>query len=333
MDTFRNKDQLQLSGLRILSMLVILAVAIILVACSEDDEAGRPQGFSTADMFVDDDQRQCPAAAHSTIQEAVDAALPGQTIAVCEGLYTGTITIPADKNGLILLGAGSEPGQRTGDSSKEAVVLGSPNGQPGFAIHADESTIIGFTVLRTSRTGIELIAEENMVINGATISSNFLDTTGDPETAGTDCAGGRGLDVERAKDVIIEDNLMQYSCGAGIRLSSVTNSIVQRNTITGSRKRPGIAVRDGSSNNMIISNISNNNREAGISLQDSTDNLVQDNWMSNNGLPGIPLREIPGPGSNTDADDTTNLPLGNPPQNTWEGNVCATANRHGLCQP
>lgn len=54
--------------------------------------------------------------------------------------------------------------------------------------------------------------------------------------------------------------------------------------------------------------------------------------MRGNGVPGDPLRPIPGKGSNTDADDTTNLPLENSPDNTWEGNRCVTENRAGLCE-
>jgi parallel beta-helix repeat protein len=332
MHRFLKIDRLQWFSLRSLAMLGTLALALNLIACSEDDST-QPPGFSTADVLVDDDRVQCPAAVYSDLQAAVDIALPGQTIAVCAGSYTGTITVPSGKTGLTLLGAGGTPATRNSDPAKEAILLGSPDGQPGFAIQADGTTIIGFTILRTSDTGIEVkVGDGSTTINGTTIASNVIDTTGDPETLGPDCAGGRGVNIEVADDVLIEDNLVRLSCGAGIRLMAAVNTIVQHNTITGSRKRPGIAVRNGSNHNKIISNVSRGNREGGISLQGSTDNVVQDNSMSDNGLSGIPLRDIPGPGSNTDADDTTNLPLENPPLNTWQGNTCGTANRHGLCE-
>lgn len=332
MHIFLKMARLQLLRLRAFTMLGVLVLALSLVACSRDDQSNLPPGFSTADFFVDDDRAQCPEADYTDLQAAVDNALPGQTIAVCAGSYAGTITVPADKPGLTLLGVGGDPAQRDLHPGREAVLLGSPEGQPGFAIAADGITMIGFSVLRTSRTGIEVKAEDgSTTITGAEIASNLLDTTGDPETADTTCAGGRGVNIEIADDIVIADNLVRHSCGAGIRIRAVTNSTVQDNTIMGSRKRPGIAVRGGSSDNLIIGNVSLNNREAGISLQGSTDNLVLDNTMRNNGLAGVPLREIPGPGSNTDADDTTNPPLDNPPQNTWEGNVCDTSNRPALC--
>ena len=106
--------------------------------------------------------------------------------------------------------------------------------------------------------------------------------------------------------------------------------LLRRNVIDGSRKRPGVAVR-GSQDNRIVDNSSFNNREAGISLHSSVGNRILSNHMMNNGVPGAPLRSIPGKGSNTDADDTTNLPLENAPDNKWAGNNCITENREGLC--
>jgi hypothetical protein len=40
-----------------------------------------------AQIFVDDDMAQCPGAQYSSIQAAVDAAKPGDTISVCAGTY------------------------------------------------------------------------------------------------------------------------------------------------------------------------------------------------------------------------------------------------------
>jgi hypothetical protein len=40
-----------------------------------------------ATLTVDDDHAQCPAAGYSSVQSAVDAAAPGDTVIVCEGSY------------------------------------------------------------------------------------------------------------------------------------------------------------------------------------------------------------------------------------------------------
>jgi len=321
-----------------LLVLGVLALTLSLGACATDDRVTWPSGdaiagLSTADVIVDDDRVQCPTAHYRDLHAAVDNALPGQTIFVCGGSYVGTVTIPANKTGLTLLGAGGDPTQRHGDPAKEAVVLGSAKGRPGFEIWANGSTVAGFTVLRTSSTGIEVKATDREVpIQGVTIARNVLEMTGDPEATGTNCAGGRGLNVEVAKNIVIEHNQVRQSCGAGIRLKTVTHSVVRRNVIDGSRKRPGIAVRGGSTHNLISDNLSRNNREAGISLKKSTQNVVRANRMTHNGVRGVSLRAIPNPGSNTDADDTTHLASDKSPQNTWEDNACTTSNRQGLCQ-
>lgn len=53
-------------------------------------------------MLIVDDGLDCPNWEYATIQEAVDAADPGDTIKVCRGVYMEQVTIPAEKDGLTL---------------------------------------------------------------------------------------------------------------------------------------------------------------------------------------------------------------------------------------
>src|SRR5271156_5086521 len=55
-------------------------------------QAGSNDG-STSTILVDDDKLQCPKAAFSTIQAAVNAARPGDLIRVCPGTYNEQIAI------------------------------------------------------------------------------------------------------------------------------------------------------------------------------------------------------------------------------------------------
>src|SRR5918998_6125977 len=58
-----------------------------------------------AATLVVDDNMTCPGAAFNTIQSAVNAAAPGDTIQVCAGTYNESVNIPAALSGLTLSGA------------------------------------------------------------------------------------------------------------------------------------------------------------------------------------------------------------------------------------
>jgi len=55
-----------------------------------------------AQQTVDDDGADCPSADFTSIQAAVTAAQPGDTIRVCAGVYQEQVQIPAGKDGLKL---------------------------------------------------------------------------------------------------------------------------------------------------------------------------------------------------------------------------------------
>jgi hypothetical protein len=50
-------------------------------------------GSATAPILVDDDKVECPTAAFTKIQAAIDAASPRETIRVCRGRYHEQLTI------------------------------------------------------------------------------------------------------------------------------------------------------------------------------------------------------------------------------------------------
>jgi nitrous oxidase accessory protein NosD len=57
------------------------------IARAEEDRDHRP------DLLVDDDKVQCPTAAFTSIQEAINAAKPGNLIRVCPGTYNEQLSI------------------------------------------------------------------------------------------------------------------------------------------------------------------------------------------------------------------------------------------------
>ncbi len=87
-----------------------------------------------------DDQAGCSGQSpcHASIQAAVDAASPGETIEVAPGRYTETVQV-VDKS-LRFEGPGADAGDPAGDPDQHAIWVGSQGGLPGVALIADART-------------------------------------------------------------------------------------------------------------------------------------------------------------------------------------------------
>lgn len=68
---------------------------------------GSNQVLAKAPLVVDNDKVECPKAAYTTIQAAVTAASPGDTIRVCAGVYAENVVIGLAQSGITLK---AEPG-------------------------------------------------------------------------------------------------------------------------------------------------------------------------------------------------------------------------------
>ncbi len=138
-------------------------------------------------LTVDDDKVQCPAAGFTSIQSAVDAAGPGDTINVCRGTYNENVTVGAGKDDVSLVSS---------TSSFAAVVKGSApftvaGGVEGVSIQKFRiETAAGGTGIAVGSLGESGEAElirNNLVLGGA---------------QGLSVANG---DVDMARDNMIRD--------------------------------------------------------------------------------------------------------------------------------
>jgi hypothetical protein len=87
---------------KLLTLAIVLLMLLIAV----------PVSASTATLVVDDDGADCPDAAYTTIQAAVNAANPGDTVAVCTGTYAGAIvdkTVHIEARGNVVINSGPLP--------------------------------------------------------------------------------------------------------------------------------------------------------------------------------------------------------------------------------
>lgn len=127
----------------VIALVVMLALAMLAFAgCA-----------SAKTVIVPDD--------YDTIQGAVDATSPGDTIYVRSGLYIEHVTI--DKNSLTLIG-----------EDREGVIV--DGGWSGDCIHVtgDKNSIVNFTVQNSgsSYAGISLESSSNSIIESSNINSN-----------------------------------------------------------------------------------------------------------------------------------------------------------------
>jgi nitrous oxidase accessory protein NosD len=142
-------------------------------------------------LIVDNDLLDCPSAQFTTIQSAVNAAVPGDKIKVCRGVYLEQVTIPAGKNDLTLFSA----------PDLQAIIKAPPVMTDPKAIvrvsGAQNVTIRHFTITGPGggpcdsiRYGVRV--DEN---GSALITDNHITMIQDTPFSG--CQNGHGVDVGR----------------------------------------------------------------------------------------------------------------------------------------
>ncbi len=150
--------------------LAVLLAATALVALALT--APRSWKATAATLTVDDNNVQCPTATFNTIQSAVNAAAPGDTIQVCAGTYNEDVTVPAALTGLILSGAqANQPvAGRTAGSPVESTV----NGE--ISIFATNARVNGFSITHTEADFAVFAIVVKGGADGAVIVNNIMDT-------------------------------------------------------------------------------------------------------------------------------------------------------------
>ncbi len=208
-------------------------------------------------ITVDDDG----PADFSSIQAAIEAAQPGDTIQVAPGLYQESLRI--DKNDLNIVGAGSD---QTVIESEETVVAFVV---PGLG------TLSGFT-LRFK--GSEPRSAVVVLFASPTISDNVI--TG---------ATLSGVELRDGAAPSLRDNLIEGNGGPGILLDGYAGGEIVGNKIVGNGlagEFAGIEVREGSEP-VIQRNIIEGNRASGIFVHDGPGGEIQANTIITNGTSGI----------------------------------------------
>jgi parallel beta-helix repeat protein len=141
---------------------------------------------------------------YPTIQGAVDAATPGDTILVANGTYHERVTLY--KDGLSLLG----------ENPKATIIDSDFTDQPIW-ITGNNIYLGGFTMRYGARCGIYLDQASNISLVGNIVADNSY----------------QGIESINSKNTLIKENTIQNNGQSGILLSSSNDTIIYHNNFIG----------------------------------------------------------------------------------------------------
>ena len=252
-------------------ILSFLLTSFLATGCG--GETGITTGGSPTVRHVDDNAG--PTQEYSTIQAAVNAARPGDTVLVHDGSYRGftVYTSGAASNPIVITAQGS------------AAVIKRPNGNgEGITLSdANYITIEGFIVIGMPRLGIASHnASAASPMRGVVVRHNTVQNS-----------GSTNIYLSQTADSLIEDNLASGSMSShGIYLANggSDNTILRGNRcfgnakngihFNGDRSMGGDGLHRGLTieNNVIYGNTAN-----GLDMDGVQDSLVQNNLIYGNG--------------------------------------------------
>jgi parallel beta-helix repeat protein len=203
----------------------------------------------------------CPSGCtYSSIQTAIDAASPGDTIEVQSGTYFENVNVTKT---LTLLG--NDTG--TGKPLVNAAGIGS-----AITLSADGITLKGFDATRSGTrgsidAGIKVISHNNLIQDNNAYNN-----------------GDNGILLNRSNlNKLYNNTAFDNENAYGIFLVTSSNNILFNNTAN-SNGYYGIQLVLSSSNNILTGNIARFNRDYGFVLAySSNNNLLNGNYMTNNG--------------------------------------------------
>ncbi len=235
-----------------------------------------------------------------TIQAALDAATPGDTVLVDAGAYREQIRL---KNGVTLKSAGDDTPAKRGLKRAEATIIehAGANAKGPAVLMAEGSVLDGFSVTRAGAfdqkdydfhyaTGGELLPDERGAVGvkeavpavgvpGVTATVQFC-IVHDNGHAGIGCSG-------KNNNSRINRNIVYRNMGGGIGIADGATPSIESN-ICFNNLRGGIGNRNSKAT--IINNESFDNVRAGIGIREGATPLVRGNKCYNNRRAGIGVR-------------------------------------------
>lgn len=227
---------------------------------------------SARTWYVDDDG----GADFTGIQEAVNMALPGDTIIVYNGTYTENVEVSKP---LTIRTSSGDP--------EDTFVQAANSNNHVFVVTADYVNISGFTI--KGATGLEDIA--GIYLNSVDYG-NISDNTATGNTF--------GFFMHSSGNNTLMNNTA-YSNNYGIIIFYSCNNTLRKNTVN-SNDAGGIVVMLSSNNNTLTNNTAYSNSNSGFQIAFSCDNRLMNNIANSNDF-GISLNSL---NNNTLTNNTAN---------------------------
>ena len=181
------------------------------------------QPAAAAVLQVDDDHVQCPSATYFTIQDAVNAASPGDTIEVCAGTYPEPAPGPLTINKSVTLEGAQAGVDARGPRGAESVITD----PQGTSVSASDVVIDGFTVqdsIVSAFTGYGIWLNPN--ISGTDILNNIIQNN----IVGVGLANV-GAQATIRHNLIRNNNVPGSSTGSGIYTDEFAGGSIVRNVL------------------------------------------------------------------------------------------------------
>jgi len=233
---------------------------------------------------------------YSTIQRAVDAASPGDTIVVSasQSTYSGNISI--DKS-LTLTGA-----------SPTSTVIDAGNIGPGLLINSTSDVqLSGFKIVNASPldSSIEITSSTNILIQGNIVNSTATnpgngvlvqDSNLVTLKNNTITGGIYGVLMKGGYSNTIQSNIINKNSAANIHLNNTTGAIVRNNDLTKADR--GLDIWYGAGGDSVTLNTMANSSTAGLWIISSSNNQIAANNIDWNNVSsssyGIKLQSTSG---------------------------------------
>lgn len=220
---------------------------------------------------------------YPTIQQAITAANPGDTILVDAGTYplenltiTKSITlIGASASSTVIDDAGRGHGiliKQTSGVSISQITIENPRGVANeITVLASFDVVIKNNIIQTtvasSANGVSVVNSTRVTIRGNTITGN-----------------SNGIDVEGGFSNTIQTNMISTNGATGIFLSGSQGNQVKNNLLQNSQV--GLEVWDNSTGNTIFRNNVTQNSLNGVWIRNSNGNLIVQNNIEKNNSTG-----------------------------------------------